>query len=378
MLQIAVQLQLNDLYVNKKWEELAAHQYLYLKPEWAWQLVTDEKNSVRESLAQNESLAQLPEVALALSKDAKEYVRQALAANPAIAEFPEIALALSQDPNESVRFCLALNLDFGLFPEIVLAFARDPNFRVRGTLASNPAIAEFPEIALALSKDPKEYVRQALAENPAIAEFPEIALILAGDLRVEVREAICGNPAVKKLPKVLQKAGKRTFKYCTVEWVEWEPNRYGSLRHPVKVERSAENCTITFTPGLAHIVLPDGTRFTKRRSTPTWSYRAHRRPTPSLKGVKRDEPVPRPLPASPALSPELALALSQDPDNLVRSSLAANPAIAEFPEVVLALSQDPSPAVRSSLPRKIRIAALRAIAENPAITRPTNATSSIN
>ena len=182
---------------------------------------------------------------------------------------------------------LASHPQLHLKPEWALELAKNGDIGVRIYLATNPVLAQLPDVVLALSQDISEMVRQALAQNPAIAEFPGVAMKLANALTIAVREALCANPAMKKLPKVMDKASQRTFKYCTVQWVEWEPGRYGSLRHPVKVERSAENCTITFTDGLAHIILPDGTRFTKRRSTPTWSYRAHRRPTKSTAALKQ-------------------------------------------------------------------------------------------
>ena len=53
------------------------------------------------------------------------------------------------------------------------------------------------------------------------------------------------------------------------------------------------------------------------------------------------------------------MALSQDPDYLVRSCLASNPALVNFPEIVMALSQDPNEVVQHDLARNPAIVKAR-------------------
>lgn len=102
MLEIARQLELNDLYVNKNFEALAEHPYIYLKPEWAMDLAKGKK-SVRCSLANNPALAQLPEVAMKLVKDDYRPIRKILAYNPALPQLPDVAMELYKDKDFFIR-----------------------------------------------------------------------------------------------------------------------------------------------------------------------------------------------------------------------------------------------------------------------------------
>lgn len=174
MIPIAKQLDLNDLYVNKNWTELAQRAEIADHPDWTLEMAAVDLTA-RRFLASNPAIASLPEIVAKFADDLDKWVRLFLAGNPAIASFPDVAAKLAADEDFAVRRNLATNPEIVKFPEVAAKIAGDEFSLVRESLAANPALAKFPEIAAKLADDEDPKVRQ-IAKNTAISKSQSIPI----------------------------------------------------------------------------------------------------------------------------------------------------------------------------------------------------------
>jgi len=206
MLDIAAEIEANDLFLQQKWQQLAKHPALADHPEYIEGLFQNGDNAVTVALAGNPAIASFPEIVENLVRYSLCWeIWEKLAANPAIIQYPDLIDELLDLPcvdpaHEGDQPAWAwepnpLERSFAKNP----ALTKMPSLieRLRpADLAGNPAIASFPEIVEEIAESEYAYVRSALAANPAVASFPEIVKKLAHDDDTYVRDALSKNSAL--------------------------------------------------------------------------------------------------------------------------------------------------------------------------------------
>jgi len=136
MLDIAAELELQDLYMQQKWVELARRPELAGHPEWVTELYA--------------------------AQDSR--VHRALAGNPAIAAFPEIVAKLAANEHSFARSAI----DNAFYSRVALESASTQDLLIRVEVAKNPEIANFPpDVVEKLATDKNWQVSRALYDNPA-------------------------------------------------------------------------------------------------------------------------------------------------------------------------------------------------------------------
>ena len=86
-----------------KFQALASHPALHLRPEWMRELAQHNDPSVRRTLAINNALASSPAAALLLATDPEPIVRFFLAVSSVADKFPEVVERLLIDPEPDIR-----------------------------------------------------------------------------------------------------------------------------------------------------------------------------------------------------------------------------------------------------------------------------------
>ncbi len=211
-LEVAAMIELEQLHEKREERKLARHPYLYLKPEYAKELVDSENWAIWEDLVYNPAIFQLPKVLEELlekptldpahegDEPAWAFLPLPLqctfALNPALVNHRDYIASLLSHPSDQVRGSLAGNPALAQLPDVAMELAADAAWLVRLDLAGSPSLAQLPEVATKLANDTDDQVRYDLAKNPALAQLPDVVQALSRDPKQKVRDALARNAAI--------------------------------------------------------------------------------------------------------------------------------------------------------------------------------------
>lgn len=322
------------------------------------------------SLARDPRVLSMPGMLDYLAGSGQEEILVALAENPALSDFPADVVSQIMRSNARERVFAREDIDWGhpTFAPYVSLLPLSQRIR----LASR---SDLPSpLARLLANDEHEYVRHALAGNPAIIHAPEIAQILAQDQDRYVRDELANNPALPYLPGTIKILAQDTFilfeillKRGDLPWDEPQLAPYKMLRN-ANVQEVAQKPWISQYPDIARLLVRH----------PNQDIRQTIAANPAIANIQglieeiaqgEDWASRYGLAQNPALVhfPKAVELLSQDSET-IRLALAANPALSHFPTIMRAFAKDVL-VVRLSLAKNPEIANFPDIIENLATSK---------